>query len=76
MKKLLVLLSCYFIMGNYGYGQSPSFQTYINPVIPGDHPDCTLTKRGNDFYTINNRGKINVFYLNFLFLNELKEEAL
>lgn len=32
-------------------GQSPSFQTYMNPVIPGDHPDCTVTKVGNDFYT-------------------------
>ena len=31
--------------------QSPSFQTYMNPVIPGDHPDCTVTKIGNDFYT-------------------------
>ncbi len=31
--------------------QSVSFQTYMNPVIPGDHPDCTLTKVGNDFYT-------------------------
>jgi len=51
MKKLFVLLSFYFIMGNYGYGQSPSFQTYMNPVIPGDHPDCTLTKIGDDFYT-------------------------
>ncbi len=33
------------------YGQSPSFFSYINPVIPGDHPDCTLSKIGNDFYT-------------------------
>lgn len=33
------------------YGQSPSFKTYMNPVIPGDHPDCTVTKVGNDFYT-------------------------
>jgi xylan 1,4-beta-xylosidase len=32
-------------------GQSPSFQTYMNPVIPGDHPDATLTRVGNDFYT-------------------------
>ena len=23
----------------------------MNPVIPGDHPDCTLTQIGNDFYT-------------------------
>ncbi len=33
------------------YGQSPSFKTYINPVIPGDHPDCTITRVGNDYYT-------------------------
>ncbi len=31
--------------------QSPSFDTYMNPVIPGDHPDCTVTKIGGDFYT-------------------------
>jgi beta-xylosidase len=23
----------------------------MNPVIPGDHPDCTVTRVGNDFYT-------------------------
>jgi len=23
----------------------------MNPVIPGDHPDCTLSKIGNHFYT-------------------------
>ena len=34
-----------------GFGQSPSFKTYTNPVIPGDHPDPTLTRIGNDFYT-------------------------
>ena len=33
------------------FGQSPSFKTYMNPVIPGDHPDCTVTKVGKDFYT-------------------------
>jgi xylan 1,4-beta-xylosidase len=32
-------------------GQSISFKTYMNPVIPGDHPDCTITKLGNDYYT-------------------------
>lgn len=34
-----------------GNAQSPSFQSYTNPVIPGDHPDCTLTKVGKDYYT-------------------------
>ena len=33
------------------FAQSLSFQTYVNPVIPGDHPDPTLTRIGNDYYT-------------------------
>ncbi len=33
------------------FGQSISFKTYMNPVIPGDHADCTVSKVGNDFYT-------------------------
>jgi beta-xylosidase len=51
MKSYFVELSFCLVLGYYGYGQSPSFKTYMNPVIPGDHPDCTLTKIGNDFYT-------------------------
>ncbi|MEJ2545098.1 MAG: family 43 glycosylhydrolase [Calditrichaceae bacterium] len=43
---LLIVLFCFC-----AYGQSVSFQTYMNPVIPGDHPDPTLTKIGDDFYT-------------------------
>jgi len=39
------------ILFNPGIAQSPSFETYMNPVIPGDHPDATLTRIGNDFYT-------------------------
>jgi xylan 1,4-beta-xylosidase len=31
--------------------QFPSFKTFMNPVIPGDHSDCTLTKVGSHFYT-------------------------
>jgi len=27
-----------------------SVRTYVNPVLPGDHPDPTLLKVGNDFY--------------------------
>lgn len=34
-----------------GFSQSQSFKTYTNPVIPGDHSDCTLTQIGKDFYT-------------------------
>lgn len=38
-------------MAHLAFGQSAGFSTYMNPVIPGDHPDCTLTKVGNDYYT-------------------------
>jgi len=41
-----LLFTCHILSG-----QSISFKTYINPVIPGDHPDPTLTKVGNHFYT-------------------------
>jgi beta-xylosidase len=27
-----------------------SVKTYVNPVLPGDHPDPTMLKVGNDFY--------------------------
>jgi xylan 1,4-beta-xylosidase len=51
MGRYIYVISFLFLMANLGFGQSPSFTTYINPVIPGDHSDCTLTKVGNDFYT-------------------------
>ncbi|MDZ7316001.1 MAG: family 43 glycosylhydrolase [candidate division KSB1 bacterium] len=46
--QLLLLLT---ITGSALLGRSPSFLTFMNPIIPGDHPDCTLTRVGNDFYT-------------------------
>jgi beta-xylosidase len=51
MRGLCLLFTCFLLVWDYGYGQSPSFQTYINPIIPGDHPDPTLTKIGKYFYT-------------------------
>jgi len=48
---LLRLFVFCFVFISYTYSQSISIQSYINPVIPGDHPDPTLTKIGNDFYT-------------------------
>ncbi len=50
LKYLFELLIFTFI-SNIAICQSPSFKTYMNPVIPGDHPDCTLTKVGKYFYT-------------------------
>jgi xylan 1,4-beta-xylosidase len=50
--KFLRLLTLYFLFLSFHiYGQSVSFNTYMNPVIPGDHPDPTLTKIGDYFYT-------------------------
>ncbi|MBI5474810.1 MAG: family 43 glycosylhydrolase [Ignavibacteriae bacterium] len=46
-----VLFSCCSLFATILFAQSPSFTTYTNPVIPGDHPDCTVTKIGNHFYT-------------------------
>lgn len=51
MQRLCVILGCFLLVWSSVCGKSPSFQTYMNPVIPGDHPDPTLTKIGNTFYT-------------------------
>lgn len=48
---VVFILFCFLAAGELLTAQSPSFQTYINPVIPGDHPDATLTRIGRDFYT-------------------------
>src|SRR5690625_4057869 len=32
-------------------GSATGQPTYVNPVIPGDHPDPTLTKIGDDYYS-------------------------
>lgn len=48
---ILFGLLVFIFISNIAIGQSPSFKTYMNPVIPGDHPDCTVTKVGDDFYT-------------------------
>jgi xylan 1,4-beta-xylosidase len=45
---------CFFILIGIIFSLDINAQTdstYINPVIPGDHPDATLTRIGNDFYT-------------------------
>src|SRR5512146_577103 len=51
MSRVLVLISCCIALSAPMLGKSASFSTYMNPVIPGDHPDCTLTRVGSDFYT-------------------------
>jgi len=51
MKFVLSLILYLLIYNCNFFAQSVSFETYLNPVIPGDHPDPTLSKVGNDFYT-------------------------
>lgn len=46
-----VVVFAYLLTFNSVFGQSASFQTFMNPIIPGDHPDPTLTKIGHYFYT-------------------------
>ena len=50
-KSLVASLWLLLVMGNVGFSQSPSFNTFVNPIIPGDHPDPTLTQVGDYFYS-------------------------
>lgn len=49
MNKVISNLLCLFLFNLLITAQTS--KTYMNPVIPGDHPDPTLTKIGNHFYT-------------------------
>jgi xylan 1,4-beta-xylosidase len=51
MNRTLLLLGFFLLSCGHADGKSPSFATFMNPVIPGDHPDCTLSKFGDDYYT-------------------------
>ncbi|MGK9477010.1 family 43 glycosylhydrolase [Melioribacter sp. OK-6-Me] len=50
MKKITIILFV-FLFCSFSFAQITQQKTYMNPVIPGDHPDPTLTKVGKDFYT-------------------------
>jgi len=47
----IALLILSVLSYSHSSGQSSTTGQFTNPVIPGDHPDCTLTKIGNDYYT-------------------------
>ena len=49
---VLTLLKASFLMAQNISDKSNYLQvnTYVNPVLPGDHPDPTLLKVGDDFY--------------------------
>ncbi|MEO5562525.1 MAG: family 43 glycosylhydrolase [Chitinophagaceae bacterium] len=50
----LLMLNVSFIYAQTNSTRSTSnyqrVNTYVNPVLPGDHPDPTMLKVGNDFY--------------------------
>ena len=49
---VLTVLKASFILAQDSSDKSNYQQvnTYVNPVLPGDHPDPTLLKAGDDFY--------------------------
>ncbi|HEX7072358.1 MAG TPA: family 43 glycosylhydrolase, partial [Rhodothermales bacterium] len=49
--KFVPVCLLFMLSASIAHAQSPSFDTYVNPVIPGDHPDPTLTRIGDYFYT-------------------------
>ncbi|GAB3017275.1 family 43 glycosylhydrolase [Spirosoma pulveris] len=58
-KTITLLLTLALIVGHStGFAQSSTgdksfyseVKTYVNPVLPGDHPDPTMLRVGNDFY--------------------------
>ena len=52
LRTRIPLRACFLLfIASAGFGQPAPFKTFMNPVIPGDHPDCTVTKVGSDSYT-------------------------
>src|SRR6201995_3953459 len=47
---LCILLLAAIATRTIGQTSYNSVRTYLNPVLPGDHPDPTLLKVGDDFY--------------------------
>ena len=50
-KIICISLSFVYLFMGQALAQSPSFSTFMTLVLPGDHPDPTLTRIGKDFYT-------------------------
>jgi xylan 1,4-beta-xylosidase len=51
---IIVVITLYpsiiFAQNNFDKSYYQEVKTYVNPVLPGDHPDPTLLKVGADFY--------------------------
>jgi len=50
-----------FAQSNYDKSFYQEVKTYVNPVLPGDHPDPTLLKVGKDFYHCGSTFHFNPF---------------
>jgi beta-xylosidase len=55
------LPSSAFAQSNYDKSFYQEVKTYVNPTLPGDHPDPTLLKVGNDFYHCGSTFHFNPF---------------
>jgi beta-xylosidase len=55
--KVIFILTIIFLYGSNALAQisnqpgANGIQTYVNPILPGDHPDQTMMRVGKDFYT-------------------------
>jgi beta-xylosidase len=55
--RIIFCLLIFSFDGNNAYAQlsnqpgTNGIKTYVNPILPGDHPDQTLMRVGNDFYS-------------------------
>jgi len=55
------LPSSAFAQSNYDKSFYQEVKTYVNPTLPGDHPDPTLLKVDNDFYHCGSTFHFNPF---------------
>ena len=51
LRSFIYVMVGYVVCGPGAHGQTvPYEKIFVNPVLPGDHPDPTLLKVGDDFY--------------------------
>ena len=54
-----VLASCFLLFGYFGLPLCPTLcaqSMSVNPIIPGDHPDPTIIRVGNSYWTASTSG--------------------
>jgi xylan 1,4-beta-xylosidase len=58
---ILLNVSCVVVQESSNKSYYQQVNTYVNPVLPGDHPDPTLLKVGDDFYHCGSSFHFNPF---------------